>query len=766
MADFVRWFEQLRKGDTPVAGGKGANLGEMAAAGLPVPPGFAVTAAAYRAFLDANALRDVIESRLGELDIEDRRALDGAAEAIQARIRDAGMPASVRDAVVAAYRTLARDEREAPFVAVRSSATMEDTEQASFAGMNRTFLNVQGEDDLAARVKDVWASLYSPRVIYYRKRLGLPGEPEIAVIVQKMVNSAKSGVAFSVDPATGAEDTMVIEAAFGLGEVVVGGQVEPDHYEVSKTDLRVTGEHIGRKAFMLTRDPEGKNVELQLPPERADSRVLDGQELRDVAELVRRDEAHYGTPQDVEWAIEDGRTYLVQSRPVTTKAPAPSASVAPEQHRELIHGLRASPGVAVGRVRVIKEISGADALEPGEILVAPMTSPDWVPLMRRAAALVTDAGGMTSHAAIVSREMGLPCIVGTREATSVLQDGMLVTVDATNGSVLEGDAARAAAPRQAAAAPGAQRLVTATKLMVNLGEPEMAEEIASRHVDGVGLLRAEFMLLSALQGTHPRRLIEEGRATEFVDRMAEQLRIFARAFHPRPVIYRSTDFRTNEFRGLAGGEEYEPHEENPMIGLRGAYRYLRDPEPFKQELNVLKRVREQYDNLHLMIPFVRTGSELRACKRMIDASGLSDQRDFQLWVMAEVPSIVYWLEEYASLGVTGASIGSNDLTQLVLGVDRDNETLAEIFDERDRAVTGTIRAIIDECRRLGLRSSICGQAPSVHPEYAETLVRFGIDSISVNPDVIDQTRYNIAAAEEKILLDAERSAEQTAHQQH
>jgi pyruvate,water dikinase len=489
----------------------------------------------------------------------------------------------------------------------------------------------------------------------------------------------------------------------------------------------------------------------------ADRRVLDEDELREVADLVRRDEAHYGAPQDVEWAIEDGHAFLVQSRPVTARMPASGNGTAVGPATELLRGLNASPGVAVGRVRVARDLRDADELQPGEILVAQMTSPDWVPLMRRAAALVTDAGGMTSHAAIVSRELGLPCIVGTRQATSVLKDGMTVTVDATAGRVLEGAVAHAASPQQpgtpgVARSPGTERIVTATKVMVNLGEPERAREVALQHVDGVGLLRAEFMLLSALQGTHPRKLIEDGRAEEFVERMAEQLLAFAEAFYPRPVIYRSTDFRTNEFRGLAGGEEFEPHEENPMIGLRGAYRYVRDPEPFKLELRILRRVREQFPNLNLMIPFVRTGSELRVCKQLIDESGLTEERDFELWVMAEVPSIVYWLEEYAALGVAGASIGSNDLTQLVLGVDRDNETLAPLFDERDRAVTGTIHAIIDECRRLGIRSSICGQAPSVYPEYAATLVRFGIDSISVNPDVIDQARYNIAAAERRVLL--------------
>jgi pyruvate,water dikinase len=640
---------------------------------------------------------------------------------------------------------------------------MEDTEQASFAGMNRTFLNVRSETDVARRVKDVWASLYSPRVIFYRRRLGLSAEPEIAVVIQKMVNSAKSGVAFSIDPVACKENTIVIEAAFGLGELVVSGRVEPDHYEVAKSDLHIDSVHVGHKLKMLTRDEEGRNAEMVLPAERADMRVLTEDEMRALAALVRRDEAHYHAPQDVEWSIEDGSIYLVQSRPITTlhlQPPGTNGALAPSA-KELVRGLRASPGKAVGRVKLAREPDEAGSLQVGDILVAPMTSPDWVPFMRRAAAIVTDSGGMTSHAAIVSRELGLPCIVGTRRATSVLKDGMVVTVDATAGVVLEGrteEPAPTAPPAKsvtAAVAPPA-RLVTATKLLVNLGEPEMAATVAARPVDGVGLLRAEFMLLSALQGTHPRRLLADGRSGEFVDRMVAQLQVFAHAFYPRPVVYRSTDFRTNEFRGLAGGEEYEPHEENPMIGFRGAYRYVRDPDVFRLELQVLGRVRAEFSNLHLMIPFVRTGSELQACKRLIDESGLTAGRDFQLWVMAEVPSVLYWLEEYARLGVHGASIGSNDLTQLVLGVDRDSETLAPLFDERDRAVMETIRAIIGECRRLGLRSSICGQAPSVYPEYAEALVRFGIDSISVNPDVIDETRYNIAAAEQRILLDARR----------
>jgi len=783
MAEYVRWFEQLRKADVPLAGGKGANLGEMVQAGLPVPPGFVITAAAYHAFIDHANLRDEINQEINDLDVDDRHALDSAAERIQARIMAASIPDEIRSEVQSAYHELCQREETSPLaVAVRSSATIEDTETASFAGMNSSFLNVSGEAAVLCQVQAVWASLYTPRGVFYRKRLELGREPDIAVIVQKMVPAAKSGVAFSLNPATDDDREIVIEGAFGLGELVVQGEVEPDHYEVTKDGLRLHETRIGHKTVMLTRNAQGENVRIDLPPERADARVLTDDEVHAVAELVLRDEAHYHTVQDLEWAIDDGQVYLVQSRPVTTRRAqgtpahvlATATGKAPEQAhgsegqesegQELVHGLAASPGLAVGRVRVLTASTEGDALQPGEVLVAPMTTPDWVPYMRRAVAIVTDSGGMTSHAAIVSRELGIPCVVATRNATTVLQNGRLVTVNGGEGTVTAG----AEAPSQptmaagqmpaVAGAPNAgvplvSRLVTATKLMVNLGEPEKAHVVAALPVDGVGLLRAEFMLLAAFKGVHPQRLIEEGRSQEFVGHMAEQLQQFAQAFYPRPVIYRSTDFRTNEFRGLAGGEKYEQQEANPMIGFRGAYRYVRDPSLFNLELQVIKRVRARTPNLQLMIPFVRTGSELRACVRLVEAAGLKEDPDFQLWIMAEVPSVVYWLQEYARLGVHGVSIGSNDLTQLVLGVDRDSAVLAPLFDERDPAVLGTIRAIIQECRRLGLQSSICGQAPSVYPDYAETLIRYGIGSISVNPDVIERTQYVIAAAEQRILLE-------------
>ncbi|MBI4498610.1 MAG: phosphoenolpyruvate synthase [Chloroflexi bacterium] len=752
----VTWFEELSREAVPIAGGKGANLGEMTKAGLPVPPGFVVTVDAYRRFYQESGLADEVAARLARLNVDDPAQLRDVSEALQGLIRRARVPDEVRRAIADAYTTLSqRQGVEREFVAVRSSATVEDTAQFSFAGMFQSFLNVRGPDELVRRVKDCWASLFGARVLFYRVKQGLVGESLIAVIVQRMVNAEKSGVLFTVDPATSDPKTLVIEAAWGLGEVVVGGQVGPDRYEVDKDSLALRRKAIGYKDFMLVRDPQtGENVRIDLPEEQATAPVLTDDEIRALADLGRRDEAHYGAPQDVEWAIEEGQVFLVQTRPVTTlveRAKAP----APEQGQVLVHGLGAGPGQAAGTVRVLSSPDEGGKLQPGEILVTTMTTPDWVPIMRRAAAIVTDAGGMTSHAAIVSRELGIPCIVGAREATKVLKDGMAVTVNAREGTVVAGapPEARLTPAPSAAPPPAPAPPVTATRLYVNLGEPERAEEVAQQPVDGVGLLRAEFMILAALEGAHPRLLLQQGRGEEFVVKMADKLRVFARAFHPRPVIYRAMDFRSNEFRGLKGGEQFEPREDNPMIGYRGCYRYTREPDLFALELAALRRVREEFDNLHLMIPFVRTGWEFRECKRLIDQSGLTaGHRHLELWVMAEVPSITSWLEEYVRLGVTGVSIGSNDLTQLVLGVDRDSEVVAPLYDERDRAVLDTIHTIIRECQRLGITCSICGQAPSVYPEYAETLVRWGIDSISVNPDVIAVARRNIAAAEQKLLL--------------
>jgi len=742
------WFEELSRSDVPRAGGKGANLGEMVRAGLPVPPGFVVTVDAFAAFLSESGLADEIRKLREGLDVDDTAALGIVSEKIQTRVRETSVPDEVRARIVESYHTLAtRVGEDNPFVAVRSSATAEDTKQFSFAGMHRSFLNVRGDDAVVDAVRACWASAFTARALFYRSTSHAPVDAELAVVIEAMIDSDKSGVLFTIDPTSGREDVMVIESAWGLGEVVVGGLVQPDRYVVDKKTLAIVDRAVGHKAFELVRGEREPNERHDLLPERADAPSLSDDEVRAIARLALADERHYGAPQDAEFAIAHGKEWLVQTRPVTTR---PKQAV--REGEVLVRGLLASPGKVSGAVRVLLGPELGESLEKGEILVAPMTTPDWVPVLRRAGGIITDSGGKTSHAAIVSRELGIPCIVGAGDATKVLTTGTVVTLDATEG-VVRGGIEKTTKPAPATGAITARSVsATATRVYVNIGDPERAEEMAALDVDGVGLLRAEFMILRALEGKHPRLLLERGESARLVDRLAEGIRTFARAFHPRPVVYRSMDFRTNEFRGLEGGDRFEPQEDNPMIGYRGCFRYVREPDLFALELAALERAREGLGNVHLMIPFVRTAIEVRACAELVERSGLRASRDFQLWIMAEVPSVVHWLPTYAKLGVQGVSIGSNDLTQLVLGVDRDSTALASLFDERDEAVLAAIRAIIDIARACGLTCSICGQAPSVHPEYAELLVRAGIDSISVNPDSVDRTRRNIDAAERRLML--------------
>jgi pyruvate,water dikinase len=739
----IVWFNEVTKKDVPLVGGKGANLGEMTNANIPVPPGFIVTADAYFDFLKKSRLIDKIHHQLEPLDPGDSQQLQQTAAQIKQLILDATMPPELAREIEQAYIKMGRG-----LVAVRSSATAEDLPEASFAGQQSTFLNVEREKEVVAAVQECWASLFEPRAIFYRHQQGFDHfKVGIAVPVQKMVQSQASGVMFTIEPVTSDNSKIVIEAVYGLGEAIVSGEVTPDLYVVDKDSLKITTTKVVNQESQLIKNPTAgakeTNIWVPLPASTQPRQKLTDSEIIKLAWLGKQLEDHYRFPQDIEWAKENNKIYILQTRPVTTIKEGAEAELE-IQAPALLTGAPASPGLASGPVKIVPEASQIDKVKTGDILVAEMTTPDFVPAMKRAVAIVTNRGGRTAHAAIVSRELGIPCVVGAEGATTTLTDGQVITVDGSHGKVYNGKVSRRIMTTSVADM-FRDTIKTKTKVYVNLAQPELAEAVAARNVDGVGLLRAEFMI--AQIGEHPQYMISQNRGQEFVNKLAKGVETFAKAFNPRPVVYRTTDFKTNEYRELTGGQEYEELEENPMLGYRGASRYIHDTDVFKLELEAIKRVRRDYKNLWVMIPFVRTVNELARTKEIMEAEGLVRSRDFKLWMMVEVPSNIFLMEKFLEVGIDGISIGSNDLTQLILGIDRDSEKLAETFDERNEAVLIALERAIKVSKAMGVTSSICGQAPSVYPELTEKLVEWGITSVSVSPDMIGTTREIISKVE-------------------
>ena len=797
---FILWLEEVTKDDTVLVGGKNANLGEMLRAGIPVPPGFAVTAYAFKYFLEKTGLGESIYSMLKRLDVNDKKALDETTAKIREMIKNTPMPPEVDEAIRRAYRELSlrlNIDAAKLRVAVRSSATAEDMPEASFAGQQETYLNVYGEESVVSKVKDCWASLFTARATFYRVAQGIAHEKALmSVTVQKMVNSRSAGVMFTIHPVTGDENVIVIESSWGLGEAVVGGKVTPDEWVVDKSTLRIVSQSINRKNLAIVFNPElGRNEVINLPNEKyssfdPDKPSLSEDEVRRLAELGLLIEKHYGKAMDIEWAVDADlpfpqRVFIVQARPETVWSSRKSKAIEEKavearrvvklaETRIIARGLPASPGIGAGVAKVIFDPHGREAQEfkNGEVLVTKMTDPDWVPLMKKASAIVTNEGGMTSHAAIVSRELGIPCIVGTGNATEVIRSGLEVTVDGSRGVVYEGIVEELAKPKAVptptavvtgslTASISSEQLlplypVTATRIYMNLGEPDAIGKYLDLPFDGIGLMRIEFIISDWVK-YHPLYLIEQGKPQLFIDKLAEGIAKVAQAIFPRPIVVRFSDFKTNEYRGLKGGEKYEPEERNPMIGWRGVSRYIHPnyEQGFRLEVRAIRKVREEMGliNVWVMLPFVRTTWEVEKALKIMEEEGLRRGKDFKVWAMAEVPSIVFLADKFAEL-VDGFSIGSNDLTQLILGADRDNNILAEMgyFDERDPAVRAAIKMLIEKAHSKGATVSICGQAPSVYPEIVEFLVEAGIDSISVNPDAVVSTRRLVASIERKIML--------------
>ena len=752
---YVVKFEDLNKSDIGIAGGKGANLGELTQAGIPVPPGFVVTAETYQKFMEEAGINDKVMDILDKIDINDTKALQAASEEIKSIINSAPIPEDMILFITEAYNQLCqRVGEDDTDVAIRSSATAEDLPEASFAGQQDTFLHVSGNDEVIEYIRKCWASLFEARAIFYREENDFEhSKVYIAVVVQKMANADKAGVMFTVNPSTG-EEIALIEGSWGLGESVVSGDVTPDNYQVDKKNNEIINVTISDKKVMYTNDENGTSIKVDVPEDKRNERVLSDSELLQLTEMGKRVQSHYGEPMDTEWAFENGVLFLLQARPITTLGDVDEEKddSSSEVGDVLVRGLGASPGMASGKVKIVLDIDELDKIEDGDIMVTTMTTPDMVPAMRRASGIVTDEGGVTCHASIISRELGIPCVVGTGDATTTLKENDGVTLDGKKGLVFEG-ISETKTEEVATVAVGEAPIITVTEVKANVSMPEAAEKAAATGADGVGLLRTEHLMLTS--GIHPGKFIADGNEDELIDTIADNVQIVADAFYPRPVWYRTLDAPTDEFITLDGGEN-EPREHNPMLGWRGIRRELDQPEILKCEFKAIKKLHEKgYTNIGIMIPLSQSPAELVQAKALCSEIGFEPHKDVEFGMMVEIPAAAIMIDEYIKVGIDFVSLGTNDLTQYTLAVDRNNEFVAKHYSEEHPAVMKLIERTIRKCAEAGVKCSICGQAGSV-PHIVEKLVEFGITSVSSNTDAIADVRKTVARAEQKIILDAAR----------
>lgn len=811
----ILWFNQVTMNDVNQVGGKGASLGEMVQNNFPVPNGFVVTSDAYFDFVKNSGIQKTIISKIDSLDVENTAILEKVTKEIRILIRQTPMPDHIRQEILNSYDKLNEIENNGAntYVAVRSSATAEDLPEASFAGQQDTYLNILGKEALLDSVRKCWASLFTARAVYYRKKQGFITEKVgLCAVVQKMVNSEISGIMFTAEP-TGDLNTIVIEAGFGLGETIVSGSVTPDNYIVTKNDLQLKEKKINHQEFMLIRD-SGKNLEVKLGEEKAKMQKLDDKKIIELATIGKNIEEHYKKPMDIEWATEKNKIYIVQARPITTLDISKNESDERKESQEkalkdiatsgqnvLIEGLAGSPGIISGIVKVVPSIDEIIKVNKGDILVTTMTSPSWVPVMKKASAIITNEGGRTAHAAIVSRELGIPAVVGTRIATTTLKDGQIVTVDGYNGKIYEGEVKINHEEKKIVVIDdkevdtletildkeiknmksptlkdkiiklkkdfgnrGFETMNTeeknieiqeiknilkelSVKVKVNVALPDAADSAAATKADGVGLLRAEHMVTSS--GMHPAEFIRQGKENELKNVVKEGIKKVAEKFDG-PVWFRTFDARSDEYKELIGGEK-ELNEDNPMMGWHGIRRDIDKPEMLKAQILAIKELRQNgtCKNVGIMLPFVINLSEVVTAKKIAKDLGLQDDVDFG--VMIETPASIWIIEELIP-HINFVSFGTNDLTQLTLGIDRNNEKVQKQFDEMHPAILKQIEYVIKKCKKAGVTTSICGQAAS-NPKMVKKLVWMGIDSISANIDAVEEMRKVVMIEEKKKLLE-------------